>query len=452
MTYAHLTWRVAVVACLVCAAPAAAAEPVNGRIAYTTFESSADPAAGDIWTMDPDGGNKVQAVFDPRYDAQSDWSPNGTRIVFRSRRNNRYEVSIVDFTVLDATTGRPRVTDLATAPDGTQSSQPAWLPNGQGFVYRRTNGPETTRSDIWTMNLDGTNRHPVAILPDDQWYPTYSPDMSKLLFASTTYRAGNSEVGRGIQEIDVATGELKTLFDQLTTYDSAPAWSPDGRQIAFESNLDGDMEIFVMDADGSNVRQITHNTLWDEGPAWSPDGTRLAFSRGADNLHLDIWTMNTDGSDARQLTTYAGRDESPDWGVNPHPATVGGTVPATLSLSLGTAPVLGPFLPGVARDYTMTLDAVVTSTGADATLSIADMSPNAPGHLVNGAFALPQPLQTRAGDAPYMPLPTALLAYSGPVSSDPVTIGFKQTIGATDALRTGTYQKTLTLTLTTTQP
>src|SRR3954451_7474695 len=117
MTYAHRTWLLAGALCLAGAAPSAAAEPVNGRIAYTSFESSADPAAGDLWTMDPDGSNKLPAVLDPGYDAQSDWSPDGTKVVFRSRRNNRFEVSVVDFTVRDAATGLPRVTDLLKAPD-----------------------------------------------------------------------------------------------------------------------------------------------------------------------------------------------------------------------------------------------------------------------------------------------------------------------------------------------
>src|SRR3712207_6050227 len=89
-------------------APSAAAERVNGRIAYTSFESSSDPAAGDIWTMEPDGGGKLQVVFDPAYDAQADWAPDGHRLAFRSRRDNRFEVSIVDFRVRDAATGRPR--------------------------------------------------------------------------------------------------------------------------------------------------------------------------------------------------------------------------------------------------------------------------------------------------------------------------------------------------------
>src|SRR3954462_13875998 len=152
--------------------------------------------------------------------------------------------------------------------------------------------------------------------------------------------------------------------------------------------MGGDLEIYVMNADGSNVRQITHNTVWDEGPAWSPDGTKFAFSHGADDLHLDIWTMNADGSDPRQLTTYPGRDESPDWGVNPHPAAVGGTVPATLSLSVSPPPPFGAFVPGVAREYETSTTATITSSAGNAALAA-----DGPHHLANGAFTLPQPLR-----------------------------------------------------------
>ena len=100
------------------------------------------------------------------------------------------------------------------------------------------------------------------------------------------------------------------------------------------------------------------------------------------------------------------------------------------------------------------------STAGDATLSVSDPSPTNTGHLVNGAFALPRPLQAMATNAqhttgtlaPVTGSPAPLLAYSGPVSHDPVTIGFQQSIGATDALRTGSYSKTLTFTLSTTSP
>jgi hypothetical protein len=89
----------------------------------------------------------------------------------------------------------------------------------------------------------------------------------------------------------------------------------------------------------------------------------------------------------------------------------------------------------------------VTSTAGDATLSVSDPSSTAPGHLVNGAFSLPQPLQVGGAT-----LPATLESWAAPVTNDPVTIAFKQPIGATDALRTGAYAKTLTFTLSTTNP
>jgi hypothetical protein len=112
-------------------------------------------------------------------------------------------------------------------------------------------------------------------------------------------------------------------------------------------------------------------------------------------------------------------------------------VPATLSLALGNPASFGAFTPGVAKDYTAQTTATVTSTAGDATLSVSD-----PGHLSNGAFTLPSPLQVSFSKS----------TWSAPVSNDPVTIAFTQHIGANDPLRTGTYAKTLTFTLSTTNP
>jgi X-Pro dipeptidyl-peptidase len=139
---------------------------------------------------------------------------------------------------------------------------------------------------------------------------------------------------------------------------------------------------------------------------------------------------------------------------------VGGDVPGTLILTVGGPASFGAFTPGLGQDYLTTLAAGVTSTAADATLSVTDASAFAPGHLVNGAFALPQALQAKATSAggtggDYRAIggsPTQLLAYAGPVSNDAVQVGLKQPIASTDPLRTGTYSKTLTFTLSTTTP
>ncbi len=116
---------------------------------------------------------------------------------------------------------------------------------------------------------------------------------------------------------------------------------------------------------------------------------------------------------------------------------VGGTVGATLSLTLGPAASFGAFTPGADHEYTAATTANVISTAGDAALSVSD-----PGHLANGAFSLPEPLRVELAPA----------SWNGPVSNASVAITFRQHIGATDPLRTGTYSRTLTFTLSTTTP
>ncbi len=143
--------------------------------------------------------------------------------------------------------------------------------------------------------------------------------------------------------------------------------------------------------------------------------------------------------------------------------SAGGTVPATLALTLGTPATFGALTAGVAKDYTAAMSANVVSSAGDAALSVADPSSTATGHLVNGTFSLPSIVQAKAsspggtGGAAYANVggsaaPTPLLSYTGPISNDTVSVSFLQHVGATDALRTGSYSKTLTFTLSTTTP
>jgi hypothetical protein len=211
-------------------------------------------------------------------------------------------------------------------------------------------------------------------------------------------------------------------------------------------------------------------------PAWSPDmsghvvrdvttDVRAGTQRVTIPLDSAAFAKLADGGSAL-VSFETPNDEVQAFDV-PLAATsanggVGGTVPATLSLSLGAPAAFGPFTPGVANNYFAQTSANVISTAGDATLSVADPSTTATGHLVNGSFALPQALQAKAsspngtgGDYAAVggsSTPTTLLTYAAPVTNDAVAIGFKQPIGANDALRTGSYSKTLTFTLSTTNP
>jgi hypothetical protein len=173
------------------------------------------------------------------------------------------------------------------------------------------------------------------------------------------------------------------------------------------------------------------------------------------------------GDASSRLKLRASAQQLKDWmlvllGATSQTSTAGGTVSATLSLSLGTPASFGAFTPGVAKTYSAGTTASVISTAGDAALSVADASSTATGHLVNGAFSLPAALQAKASSplgtgGAFAPVggsasPTALLSYTAPVSNDAVAISFQQDIGANDALRTGSYSKTLTFTLSTTTP
>jgi hypothetical protein len=134
---------------------------------------------------------------------------------------------------------------------------------------------------------------------------------------------------------------------------------------------------------------------------------------------------------------------------------IGGNVPSVLALTLGTAPSLGTFLPGVDRDYTASLAATVTSSATAAALTVRDPSATAPGRLVNGTAALASPVQLRVGSGAFGSLSGAALGlttFSEPVGARPVTIDIKQSIAATEPLLSGGYGKTVVFTLTATTP
>jgi sugar phosphate isomerase/epimerase len=144
------------------------------------------------------------------------------------------------------------------------------------------------------------------------------------------------------------------------------------------------------------------------------------------------------------------------------PVPVGGEVAGQLSLSIPGVGSFGAFVPGTARDYTSTIGADVTTTTADAALTVSDASGVATGHLANGTYVLQQPLKVRASNATtpagtYTAIPEngaslPLLSWNTPVVNNAILIGLQQSIGAAEVLRRGSYSKTLTFTLSTTTP
>ena len=109
-------------------------------------------------------------------------------------------------------------------------------------------------------------------------------------------RDGNSEI-----YVMWADGSAQKRLTDNPAGDHHPSWSPDGSRIAFESDRDGNSEIYVMNADGSSQRRLTDNSYDDNFPSWSPDSSQIAFSTDRDGK-VEVYVMNSDGSDQSRLT------------------------------------------------------------------------------------------------------------------------------------------------------
>ncbi len=290
------------------AAADAAWPGLNGRISLTQRapEGAERPRANrDIFAYSRGAEPAIaRLTTDPENEEQSAWSADGQWVTFK--RGNAVWVSRVDGSGLRAL--------HETAADRVNHTQPGWSPDGARLIFRdnRDRAPANV-GDIWVIDFDGSHEHAVLKRPGDERYPTFSPDGTRILFRGDD----DSVEASGDEELFVmhadGTGVVALTDDDVV--DSAPAWSPDGSRIAFESERDGtDREIYVMDADGTDVVRLTDNDVHDEGPAWSPDGRLLAFSRGdSPTAQSDVWVMESDGADPVAIAASSLPEESPDW-------------------------------------------------------------------------------------------------------------------------------------------
>lgn len=240
--------------------------PDGGRIA---FHSTSGSGHFQLFVMNVDGSGLTRLTHSPSQDTLAAWSPDGMQIAFMSDRNTGYwEVWVMNADGSNQhrlTFSNPTAADLAVV--NCCSGAPDWSPDGSQIAF---GGVRNGKWDIFVMNTDGSN---VTRLTDD------APGC------------------------------------KFPTCSHHPDWSPDGSQIVYPSTNtpDGAMEIFVMNADGSGQRQLTHDHGFNELPAWSPQGNRIVFMSPRAGGSNQIYTMNPGGKDLTRLTTDVSNDGYPDW-------------------------------------------------------------------------------------------------------------------------------------------
>jgi len=192
-------------------------------------------------------------------------------------------------------------TRVTTHPE--RDDYPTWSPDGSRIAF--ASWRDASVPELYVSNADGTNLVRLTNSPAEDTQPAWSPDGSTIAFMS--WRDGNAEL-----YVMNADGTNPLRLTNGPAEDSEPAWSPDGSKIVFTSDRDGNREIYVMNADGTNAVRLTNNFAHDSDPAWSPDGSRIAFTSLRDR-NAQVYVMNADGTNPVRLTNSVTEDTDPAW-------------------------------------------------------------------------------------------------------------------------------------------
>ena len=223
-----------------------------------------------------------------RHDQWPRWSTDGRRIAFQSERGEWLRGE--DWATYVMNADGSDVRRLTSPVSNWDFARPQVLsPDWRKMVDMGSN------SEIYVMNADGSNAERLTYSGAFNSRPAWSPDGKKIAFQSDRDRRSPSLRGfhrTRDSEIYVMNADGSNV--ERLTYSGGgnfgPVWSADGRKIAFTSDRDGNREIYVMNADGSNVERLTHHDAYDFGPAWSPDGTKIAFSSWRDG-NFEIYVV-----------------------------------------------------------------------------------------------------------------------------------------------------------------
>lgn len=277
------------------------AHPRSDRIAFDRV--------GQVCVMSPRDGRVTHITTDaPVYGdpTSPSWSPDGSKIAFR-----RYDPSVSRFQIFlihaDGT-GKVRLTDGKDL-----CADPRFSPDGKTILFSAYHDA-IGHYRIYSLNVSSGRAKRLSHGPGEDGSPTWSPSGSRYAYIHFDPAQGRSQIF-----IASADGSgAHPAFPAMARHNfDAPAWSPDGRKIAFTWKRNGRSRIYVLRLHRkSRLREWIHTQYDDFSPAWSPDGRQIAFCRVAVNTKSQIYVANANGAHPRQISDGSTTDSTPAW--RPH--------------------------------------------------------------------------------------------------------------------------------------
>lgn len=224
------------------------------------------------------------------------WSPDGNYILFAKQVNKQYDLYLYDRTLR---------TTIQLTNDTIDQYGPSFSPDGQSILF--VSNVDHKLAEVYLMNLSSKKTTRITSNERLDGSATFHPDGKRIFYTSfmdkdSLNRFNNSEIF-----VTDTKGNYHTQLTNRIGNEGALDISPDGKQIACHYFLNGKADIYVMDIDGHNIKQLTSDTLDNRWPRWTPDGKHIAYTRVASNS--DIWIMKNNGKSKRQFVSSPKRDE-----------------------------------------------------------------------------------------------------------------------------------------------